>query len=56
MFYDDHNPPHFHTEYQGFEGLFEIQNYGVDKRRLAQTCKSIGTGVGVGASCRIVEN
>ena len=24
MHYRDHNPPHFHAEYQGFEALFEI--------------------------------
>ena len=24
MFYNDHNPPHFHAEYQGTEGLFDF--------------------------------
>ena len=24
--YDDHNPPHFHAEYQGFKGVFDIKN------------------------------
>jgi len=25
IFYDDHNPPHFHAEYGEFEALFEIR-------------------------------
>jgi len=24
MFYDDHNPPHFHAEYQGENALFDF--------------------------------
>ena len=23
--YEDHNPPHFHAEYQGFEAVYEIK-------------------------------
>jgi hypothetical protein len=26
MFYDDHNPPHFHAEYQDFEAIIEIES------------------------------
>jgi len=25
MFYDDHNPPHFHVEYQGKKALFDFR-------------------------------
>ena len=25
MFYDDHNPPHFHAEYQGNSAVFDFQ-------------------------------
>lgn len=25
MHYRDHNPPHFHAEYQGFEAFFDIK-------------------------------
>jgi len=25
MFYDDHNPPHLHAEYQGRKALFDFQ-------------------------------
>jgi hypothetical protein len=24
MFYNDHNPPHFHADYQGTEGIFDF--------------------------------
>lgn len=26
MYYDDHNPPHFHAEYAGHKCLVDIQN------------------------------
>lgn len=26
MFYNDHNPPHFHVEYQEFEAIIEIES------------------------------
>lgn len=26
MFYDDHNPPHFHVEYQDFEAIIYIHD------------------------------
>ncbi|MBU1171370.1 MAG: DUF4160 domain-containing protein [Proteobacteria bacterium] len=25
MFYDEHNPPHFHAEYQGSKAVFDFQ-------------------------------
>lgn len=25
MFYDDHNPPHFHVEFQGNKAVFDFQ-------------------------------
>jgi hypothetical protein len=25
MFFSEHNPPHFHAEYQGTEGIFNFQ-------------------------------
>ena len=25
MFYSEHNPPHFHAEYQGAEGIFDFE-------------------------------
>jgi hypothetical protein len=25
MFYSEHNPPHFHAEYQGSEGIFDFE-------------------------------
>ena len=26
MFFNDHNPPHFHVEYQDFEAIIEIES------------------------------
>lgn len=26
MYHDDHNPPHFHVEYQGHQALIAIEN------------------------------
>ena len=26
MYYNDHNPPHFHAEYQDFEATIEIES------------------------------
>ena len=26
MFYNDHNPPHFHVEYQDYEAIIDINN------------------------------
>ncbi len=26
MFYREHNPPHFHAYYQGFEAIFDIKS------------------------------
>jgi hypothetical protein len=26
MFFDDHNPPHFHAEYSGYLPLIDIRN------------------------------
>ena len=26
MFYNDYNPPHFHADYQGTEGIFDFNS------------------------------
>lgn len=26
MYFEDHNPPHFHAEYQGFKAEYEIES------------------------------
>jgi hypothetical protein len=33
MFYNDHNPPHFHVEYQEFEAIIEIES-GIIKGKI----------------------
>lgn len=38
MFYSEHNPPHFHAEYQGTEGVFNFTGellYGNIKSKIA---------------------
>ncbi len=32
MFYNEHNPPHFHVQYQEFEAIIEIES-GIVKGR-----------------------
>lgn len=39
MFFNDHNPPHFHAEYQGFEGLFDIQTLELIKGSMPKRAK-----------------
>ncbi len=34
MYHDDHNPPHFHAQYQGYEALIDIQSGEVIKGKL----------------------
>lgn len=34
MFYDDHNPPHFHAKYNGYEAIIEIEDAVVKKGAL----------------------
>ena len=34
MFFDDHNPPHFHAEYGELEALIEIHNLSIFAGRL----------------------
>ena len=34
MFFDDHNPPHFHAEYGGDVALIDIRNLSVFSGRL----------------------
>lgn len=34
MFFDDHNPPHFHAEYAGDEVAIDIQNLAVISGKL----------------------
>ncbi len=35
MFFDEHDPPHFHAEYQGYRGVFDF-NGNVIKEALIQ--------------------
>ena len=35
MFFDDHNPPHFHAEYGGSVALIDIRNLSIFSGRLS---------------------
>jgi uncharacterized protein DUF4160 len=37
MYYRDHNPPHIHVEYQGFEALVAIDDARILRGRLPPT-------------------
>ena len=30
MYFNDHNPPHFHAKYSGYEALFSFEGYIID--------------------------
>ena len=41
MFFDDHNPPHFHAVYAGDEALIDINTVGVFAGRLPPRALSL---------------
>jgi len=41
IFYNDHQPAHFHAEYGEFEALFEIQTLGVIRGELPSRAKAM---------------
>ncbi len=45
MFYSEHNPPHFHAEYQGSEGIFNFEGEMLRGNKIgycAETNKGMG--------------
>ena len=34
MYFDDHNPPHFHAEYSDYEALIDVNTLAVFSGRL----------------------
>jgi hypothetical protein len=34
MFYDDHNPPHFHVEYSGHRAIIELETLNMTQGKL----------------------
>ncbi len=34
FYFDDHNPPHFHAKYSGFEAIIDIKTLGITKGNL----------------------
>ncbi len=41
MFYNDHNPPHFHVIYQNDEALFDIKTLEILEGRLPKRAKTL---------------
>lgn len=41
MFHNDHNPPHFHAEYQGQIAKFDLDGNLVEGRMRSRTAKSL---------------
>jgi Domain of unknown function (DUF4160) len=52
IFYDDHNPPHFHAEYGEYEVLVAIQSLAIPRGWPARSCARDGDGMGLLASAR----
>lgn len=50
MFFDDHNPPHFHAEYSGDLALIDIRTLSVFSGRLPPRVTGLGNRVGDAAS------
>ncbi|HEX8350933.1 MAG TPA: DUF4160 domain-containing protein [Hymenobacter sp.] len=43
MFFRDHNPPHFHAEYQGMEALVDIQTLEILEGDLPKRARLLTT-------------
>lgn len=41
MFFDDHNPPHFHAEYAGDEALIDVNTLAVFSGRLPARAQAL---------------
>ena len=41
MFHREHNPPHFHAEYQGQAGVFDFDGNLIEGRMRSRTAKSL---------------
>jgi len=41
MFYNEHNPPHFHAEYQGQRGIFDFNGNLIDGKIRSKTARKI---------------
>jgi hypothetical protein len=43
MYFDDHNPPHFHAEYAGDEALIDVNTLAVFSGRLPVRAQALVT-------------
>ena len=56
MFYDDHNPPHFHAEYNGEKALIDIESAKVLKGSLPSKQLKLVLGWTVIHTDELLEN
>lgn len=41
MYFQDHNPPHFHAEYQGMKAEYDIRNLDILEGRLSNRAHAL---------------
>ncbi len=46
MFFDDHEPPHFHVEYAEHQAVGEHRDRGPDRRNASAEGAGLGCGMG----------
>ena len=50
MFHNEHNPPHFHAEYQGQRGLFDLQRKYAEGEHEIEHGQETYSGMGAASS------
>jgi Domain of unknown function (DUF4160) len=56
MFYSEHNPPHFHAEYQGSEGIFNFEGDMLQGNIKSNTALKLIKEWSVLRKCELEEN
>jgi Domain of unknown function (DUF4160) len=46
MYFDEHNPPHFHVKYNEYASVMSIADHQCDGRPFAGSCAGFGRRVG----------
>jgi Domain of unknown function (DUF4160) len=55
MYFDDHNPPHFHAHYGDFKAVISINGFALLEGKLPAKTLGLVVRMGSFASTRIVE-
>jgi hypothetical protein len=53
MFFDDHNPPHFHAQYSGQEAVIDIRTLALISGRLPARALGLVAEMGLAAPGRV---